>query len=57
VTTVGYALAGLVALWNRERPALAFVLSLGTAIGAGIAVLLTFAVLFPGVTCVPRPTP
>jgi hypothetical protein len=54
VSTIGYALAGLVALWNRSRLVVAVVLGVGAATLAGTAVLLTFAALFPGVTCTPR---
>ena len=53
VGTVGYVLAGLIALRNVARPVRALVLGVGAAILAGIAVLMTFAALFPGLTCRP----
>ena len=53
VLGVGWALAGWAATGFADRPFAAIVVGAIIAIGTGIVMLLTWGVLFPGVTCTP----
>jgi hypothetical protein len=57
VAGLGFATAAWVGLKGRTKPIVALAGGLAVAIGAGIATLITFGILVPGVTCVPGPAP
>jgi hypothetical protein len=57
VLGVGWAIAGRSAARYANRPAVAVAVGVVIAIAAGIAMLLTWAALFPGVTCAYVPPP
>lgn len=57
VTTAAYGVAVGLAYTNRSRPIVAGVVGVAGAIVGGTAMILTYAALFPGVTCVPTPAP
>jgi hypothetical protein len=53
VAALGYLLSGAFSLRRRDSPIVAFLGGVGIAILAGAATLMTFAALFPGLTCTP----
>jgi hypothetical protein len=57
VTSLAYGIPAGLAYMKRSRPIVAGVAGVAAAIVGGVAMVLTFAALFPGVTCVPTPAP
>jgi hypothetical protein len=57
VLGVGWAIAGRAAVRRSDRPIVALAAGAVGAVLAGVAAPLTFAVMFPGVSCAYVPPP